>query len=157
MISLTPIKFFKFFKKYAIAKKIYGYVRNEEQKKEVLELNLVDEVVDIETMKMKCDLVVLGVAVDTIIDFFPQLLDIKRETTIMDMGSTKEFIVKNIPESIRENFVAAHPMVGTEKNGPKAAIDDFYEGNTIVFCNTEDNDITHSNKVLQIFQEICDS
>ena len=50
----------------------------------------------------------------------------------------KEFIIKNIPNSIRKNFIAAHPMVGTEKSGPRAAIDDFYEGHTVVLCDTCD-------------------
>jgi len=141
-------------KKYAIAEKVYGYVRNDDQKKEVLDLNLVDEVASIETLKKECDLIVLAVPVDTIINFIPQLLDINEKTTIMDMGSTKEFIVKNVPSSIRKNFVAAHPMVGTEKNGPKAAIDNFYEGHTIVLCDIKDNDKYHVDKVFGIFQEI---
>lgn len=141
-------------KKYGIAKKVYGYVRNEDQKKEVLDLKLVDEVVDFETLKKKSDLIVLAVAVDTIINFIPQLLDIDSKTTVMDLGSTKEFIIKNIPSSIRKNFIAAHPMVGTEKNGPKAAIDNFYEGHTVVLCNMEDNDTYHSDIALTLFQEI---
>ena len=134
--------------------KLYGYVRNEDQKQEVLDLKLVDEVVDFETLKKESDLIVLAVPVDTIISFIPQLLDIDSKTTVMDLGSTKEFIIKNIPSSIRKNFIAAHPMVGTEKNGPKAAIDNFYEGHTVVLCNMEDNDTYHSNIALQLFQEI---
>lgn len=141
-------------KKYGIAKKVYGCVRNEAQKKEVLDLHLVDEVVDIETLKKESDLIVLAVPVDTIINFIPQLLDVDNETTIMDLGSTKEFIVKNVPAEIRKNFIAAHPMVGTEKNGPKAAIDDFYEGHTVVLCNLEDNESHHVSKALNLFQEI---
>jgi len=141
-------------KKYGIAKKVYGCVRNETQKQEVMDLNLVDEVVDIETLKKESDLIVLAVPVDTIINFIPQLLNIDNDTTIMDLGSTKEFIVKNVPEQIRKNFIAAHPMVGTEKNGPKAAIDDFYEGHTVVLCNLEDNDKQHVSKAMNLFQEI---
>jgi len=141
-------------KKYGIAKKVYGCVRNEAQKKEVLDLQLVDEVVDIETLKKESDLIVLAVPVNTIISFIPQLLDVDKDTTIMDLGSTKEFIVKNLPVEIRKNFIAAHPMVGTEKNGPKAAIDDFYEGHTVVLCNLEDNEEQHVSKALNLFQEI---
>ena len=141
-------------KKYGIAKKVYACVRNEAQKKEVLDLQLVDEVVDIETLKKESDLIVLSVPVDTIINYIPQLLDVDKDTTIMDLGSTKEFIVKNVPSEIRKNFIAAHPMVGTEKNGPKAAIDNFYEGHTVVLCNLEDNETHHVSKALSLFQEI---
>lgn len=141
-------------KKYAIAKKVYGYARSEKTKQEILELNLVDELVDIKTLKEKSDLIVLATPVDSIIAILPELLDIDEKTTIMDLGSTKEFIINNVPKSIRNNFIAAHPMTGTEKNGPKAAIDDLYEGKTVVLCNLEDNGNLHVNRAFKVFQEI---
>lgn len=141
-------------KKYGIAKKIYGYARSEKTKKEILELNLVDELVDIKTLKEKSDLIVLATPVDSIIEMLPEFLDIDEKTTIMDLGSTKEFIIKNVPASIRNNFIAAHPMTGTEKNGPKAAIDNLYEGKTVVLCNLEDNGNLHVNRAFKLFQEI---
>ena len=144
----------KALKKYALATKIYGYARSEKTKKEILELNLVDEIATIDTIKEKCDLIVLAMPVDNIIAFFPNLLDIKDDTTIMDLGSTKVFIIKNIPHTIRTNFVAAHPMCGNEKFGPKAAMDNLYEGKTIVLCDLEANDDLHKNRVITLFQEI---
>ncbi len=141
-------------KKYGIAKKVFGYINNEKNKKDILELKLVDEIVDLKTLKKESDVIILAIPVDAIIDMFPSLLDIDEKTTIIDMGSTKEHIVKNIPKNIRENFVPAHPMTGTEKSGPKAAIDDLYEGKTVVLCNLEKNGNTHVNKAFRIFQEI---
>lgn len=141
-------------KKYGIAKNVYGYVNKEETKKEVLELKLVDEIVDLETLKKVSDVIILAIPVDAIIGMFPQLMDISKETTIIDMGSTKEFIVNNIPFEIRENFIAAHPMTGTEKSGPKAAIDELYEGKTVVLCNLEKNGNNHVNRAFRIFQSI---
>ncbi|AXH15045.1 prephenate dehydrogenase [Malaciobacter mytili] len=141
-------------KRYGIAKKVLGYINNEKNKKDVLELKLVDEIVDLETLKKESDVIILAVPVDAIIEMFPSFLDIDEKTTIIDMGSTKEYIVKNIPEEIRENFVPAHPMTGTEKSGPKAAIDDLYEGKTVVLCNLEKNGNTHVNKAFRIFQGI---
>ncbi len=141
-------------KRYGIAKKVLGYINNEKNKKDVLELKLVDEIVDLETLKKESDVIILSIPVDAIIDMFPSFLDIDEKTTIIDMGSTKEYIVKNIPEKIRENFVPAHPMTGTEKSGPKAAIDDLYEGKTVVLCNLEKNGNIHVNKAFRIFQGI---
>jgi prephenate dehydrogenase len=141
-------------KRYGIANKVYGYVNKEKTKQEVLELDLVDELVDLNTLKQCCDIIVLAIPVDAIIAMFPQFLDISSETTIIDLGSTKQFIVNNVPASIRENFIAAHPMTGTEKFGPKAAIDGLYEGKTVVLCNLEKNENTHVNKAFRIFQGI---
>lgn len=141
-------------KKYSIAKNVYGYVSRESTKKEVLELGLVDEVLDLNTLKERSDVIILAIPVDAIIEMFPQFLDISKDTTVIDLGSTKEFIIENVPESIREQFIAAHPMTGTEKSGPKAAIDELYEGKTVVLCNLEKNENTHVNKAFRIFQGI---
>ena len=141
-------------KRYGISKKVYGFTNSEKNKKEIEELGLVDELVDLETLKKVSDVIILSIPVDAIISMFPNFLDIGEKTTIIDMGSTKEYIVKNIPPKIRKNFIAAHPMTGTEKNGPKAAIDNLYEGKTVVLCDLEDNENMHVNKAFKIFQEI---
>lgn len=141
-------------KRYGISKKVYGFTNSEKNKKEIEELGLVDELVDLETLKKVSDVIILSIPVDAIISMFPNFLDIGEKTTIIDMGSTKEYIVKNIPSKIRKNFIAAHPMTGTEKNGPKAAIDNLYEGKTVVLCDLEDNANMHVNKAFKIFQEI---
>ncbi|WP_368030109.1 prephenate dehydrogenase [Arcobacter sp. s6] len=141
-------------KRYGIAKKVYGFTNSEKNKKDILDLKLVDELVDLETLKKVSDVIILAIPVDAIIGMFPDFLDIDENTTIIDMGSTKEYIVKNIPNKIRKNFVAAHPMTGTEKSGPKAAIDNLYEGKTVVLCDLEDNTELHINKAYEIFQAI---
>ena len=141
-------------KRYGISKKVYGFTNSEKNKKEIEELGLVDDLVDLETLKKVSDVIILSIPVDAIISMFPNFLDINEKTTIIDMGSTKEYIVKNIPPKIRKNFIAAHPMTGTEKNGPKAAIDNLYEGKTVVLCDLEDNANMHVNKAFKIFQEI---
>ncbi len=153
-LGLMGGSFAKAVKKYSIATKVYGFARSEKSKKEIEELNLVDELTDIKTIKDNCDLIVLAIPVDNIISMMPEFLDIKDKTTIMDLGSTKEFIIKNVPAKIRKNFIAAHPMTGTEKSGPKAAIDNLYEGKTVVLCNLEENENKHVNRAFKVFQEI---
>ena len=141
-------------KKYGIAKNVYGYARNKKTAKEIEELGLVDELLSLDELKKKSDVIILAIPVDSIIAMFDELKDISQNITIMDLGSTKEIIVKNIPKEIRKNFVATHPMTGTEKFGPKAAIDGLYEGKTVVLCDLEDNDELHKERAIKIFQDI---
>jgi prephenate dehydrogenase len=141
-------------KKYGIAKKVYGYARTPKTIDEIKDLKLVDELMSLENLKAKSDVIILAIPVDAILTLLPQLGDVNSKTTIIDLGSTKEMITKNIPSIIRENFVAAHPMTGTEKFGPKAAMDDLYEGKTVVFCDLEANKNIHVNRAFKIFQEI---
>ncbi|MDX3959481.1 prephenate dehydrogenase [Aliarcobacter skirrowii] len=153
-LGLMGGSFAKAVKRYGIASKVYGFTNSQKNKKEIEELGLVDELVDLNTLKDICDVIILSIPVDAIISMFPSFIDIKKDTTIIDMGSTKEYIIKNIPPQIRENFIAAHPMTGTEKSGPKAAIDNLYEGKTVVFCDLEENTNKHVNRAFKIFQEI---
>lgn len=141
-------------KKYAIAKNVYGYARTPKTIEEIKELNLVDELMSLNELKKKSDIIILAIPVDSIIEMIDDLKDISNETTIMDLGSTKEKIVQNIPNEIRRNFIAAHPMTGTEKFGPKAAIDGLYEGRTVVLCDLEDNDDLHKERATNLFQDI---
>ena len=144
----------KALKKYAIAKKVYGYARTPKTIEEIKELNLVDELMSLEELKQKSDVIILAIPVDSIIKMLDEFSDIDDKTTIIDMGSTKEIITQNIPKEIRENFIAAHPMTGTEKFGPKAAIDNLYEGRTVVLCDLEQNNNLHVNRAFKIFQDI---
>ncbi len=46
-------------------------------------------------------------------------------------------------------------MTGTEKFGPKAAIDGLYEGGkAVVLCDLEENEELHKQRAIKIFQEI---
>ncbi len=141
-------------KKYGIAENVYGYARTAKTIEEIKELNLVDELMNFEELKEKSDVIILAIPVDSIIAMIDDLKDISSNTTIMDLGSTKEKIVSHIPKEIRTNFIAAHPMTGTEKFGPRAAIDGLYEGKAVVLCDLEENEEIHKQRAIKIFQEI---
>ena len=57
---------------------------------------------------------------------------------MIDVGSTKAQICKavtNHPK--RAQFVAAHPLAGTENSGPEAALVDLFRGKTNIICDKE--------------------
>lgn len=141
-------------KKYKIAKYIYGYARTPKTIQEIKELNLVDELLSFEELLKKSDVVILAIPVDTILDLMPKLTVVSKDTTIIDLGSTKKIIVDNIPSKIRNNFVAAHPMTGTEKFGPKASVEGLYENKIVVLCDLDKNDDLHKNRAINIFTKI---
>lgn len=153
-LGLMGGSFAKSIKKYGIAKNVYGYARTPKTIKEIKELNLVDELLSLSELKKKSDVIILAIPVDSILSILEEFNDIDDNTTLIDMGSTKEIIIQNIPQSIRKNFVAAHPMTGTEKFGPKAAIDNLYEKRIVVLCDLEENGNLHKDRALTIFQEI---
>ena len=153
-LGLMGGSFAKALKKYSICKNVYGYARTSKTQEKILELELVDRLLPLDELKKECDVIILAIPVDSIISLMEDLQDIPENTTIIDMGSTKEIIVKNIPKKIRKNFVAAHPMTGTEKFGPEAAMDGLYEGKAVVLCDLEENEESHKQRAIDIFQQI---
>ena len=125
--------------------KIIGSDHNERHRKEALELNLVEKFVEFEEIK-ECDIIVLAIPVNGVISTLSRLEGIKESATVIDLGSTKELIVKAVPQEFRKNFVAAHPMTGTENFGPTAAIEKLYSDKVVVLCDLEDSG-THQQEV----------
>ena len=115
---------------------IIGYDHNEQHQKDALNLQLVEKIATFEEVK-QADVIFLAIPVNGIIAALQDLTDVAPTTTIIDLGSTKEKIVASVPAQIRHNFVAAHPMTGTENFGPYAAIEGLYEEKVVVLCDLE--------------------
>jgi prephenate dehydrogenase len=152
-LGLMGGSFGKALKKYSLATRRVGYDHNLTHQKEAITLDLVDEIVELEQLK-ECDVIVLAIPVDAIISFLPKLVGVKNTTTIIDFGSTKELIVKNIPKDLKQNYIPGHPMTGTEKFGPSAAIDELYENKTMVLCDLDKCANIHKQRAITIFEAL---
>lgn len=133
--------------------KIVGSDHNTKHQKEALALNLVEEIVELDTIK-KCDIIILAIPVNGVINTLNNLQDVSESTTIIDLGSTKEIIVNAVPKTIRKNFVAAHPMTGTENFGPSAAIEHLYKEKVVVLCDLEESGKHQQEVAVRLFSGI---
>ena len=153
-LGLMGGSFGKALKKYGLASSIVGYDHNKNHQNEALSLKLVDKIVDLDEL-IASDIIVLSIPVDAIVDFMPKLIpSAKYNSTIIDFGSTKETIVRSIPKELKHNYIPAHPMTGTEKFGPSAAIDELYENKTMVLCDIENTNEIHKNRAIKIFSHL---
>ena len=117
-------------------------------------MGLVDEITEsLETLKL-CDIIFLSIPVDGIISVAQELGSLDVNCTVIDLGSTKEKISLSIPQEIRQNFVAAHPMTGTEKFGPTAALDDLYTNKVVVLCDLEKSGSHQESVAKKLFTDI---
>ncbi|MFT7004327.1 MAG: prephenate dehydrogenase [Sulfurimonas sp.] len=140
-------------KKLDFIDEIVGSDHNKEHQKQALELKLVSKIIDFKDIK-EYDVIFLAIPVDGVISALNNLEDVSEKTTIIDLGSTKSKIVASVPTSIRKNFVAAHPMTGTEQFGPKAAIEGLYENQVVVLCNLEDSGKLQQTTSKKIFKAL---
>ncbi len=77
------------------------------------------------------DLVVIATPADTVGDLVVRIAGhLKPGALVTDAASTKGHIARVAHAAMPEgrHFVAAHPMAGSEKNGPGAAREDLFEG-----------------------------
>ena len=134
---------------------VYGIDNNEVHIQQALELGVIDKKATI-TELTNAEMAVLAIPVDTTIKVLPEVLDnISDETIVFDAGSTKEDIcleVKNHPK--RRNYLAVHPIAGTEFSGPKAAIKGLYKNKTNIICEVEDTAFKLQEKALNLFSDL---
>ena len=133
--------------------KVVGFDHNLSHCEEALKLSLVHDIVSFAQIKQS-DVIILAIPVGGIIAVLQLLQDIPSTTTIIDLGSTKAEIVASVPAHIRPNFIAAHPMTGTEKFGPSAALQNLYHDKIVVLCDTDNSADMHKNRAIQIFSHI---
>jgi len=131
-----------------------GLDHNEKHCEEALKLGLVDEIAETLDEIKHCDVIILTIPVDGIIAVAKALTDIDPQCTIIDFGSTKKKISESIPSEIRENFITAHPMTGTEKFGPSAAEKDLYTDKVVVLCDMEKSGIYQQEIAKKLFSDI---
>lgn len=134
---------------------IYGIDKNETHLIEALAIGIVDQKATYKDL-YKADLVVLAVPVDVAVNELPKVLDsVSDFSVVMDVGSTKKAICKavdNHPK--RRNFLATHPIAGTEFSGPKAAILNLFKNKTNIICEVEKTASKLQEQVLDVFVKI---
>ncbi len=119
---------------------------------QALELGLVDAMVTLEEAVGSSQLIILAVPVNVVEKLLPGILDLVVKQVVMEVGSTKEGILRVIAKHPKRcRMVATHPMWGTEFSGPSAAIKEAFSGKATVICNREENDIDAINMVENLY------
>jgi prephenate dehydrogenase len=138
-----------------MASAIYGVEANPVHAATAVQTGLVDEVLPLEEAIRAAEVVVLSIPVDAAVSLLPDILNLVSHQIVFDVGSTKFQIVdcvKNHPH--RNRFVATHPMWGTEKSGPTAALPDAFKQKAVVVCDQESSGTDALEWVEQLYQSM---
>lgn len=134
---------------------VYGVDNNENHLQQALALGVIDEAATLENVS-DADFVIVSVPVDVAITVLPEVLDLIGENTIVfEVGSTKVPICEAVSSHPkRRNFIATHPIAGTEFSGPSAAITGLFQGKTNIICEVERTAFKLQEKALDLFKAI---
>lgn len=124
-----------------ISSRLIGVENNKLHAEKALELELVDEMLPLDDAIRFSDVIILATPVDTMVTLLPEVLDKVNNEIVVDLGSTKSQLVDAVKDHPkRGRYVAAHPMWGTEYNGPQAAVRGAFEKVAVAICNAKDSD-----------------
>ena len=134
---------------------IFGIDKDPENLKKAKELGLIEKVSGFDKLQ-EAEVVIVAVPVDASANVIIKVLDnINDDALVFDAGSTKQAICEALSEHPRRrNFLAAHPIAGTEFSGPEAAISNLYENKTNIICEVEKTAFKLQERALDIFRKL---
>jgi len=134
---------------------IYGIDTNEAHLEEALKLGVIDKRATLDSLDI-ADVVIVSIPVDVQLEIIPNILDtINDDCLLIDVGSTKEQICNVLEKhSKRRNYLATHPIAGTEFSGPSAAHRGLFDKKTNIICEVEKTAFKLQEKALEIFAKL---
>lgn len=135
--------------------KLLGVDNKPEHLEQALELGLVDAAATTDQIH-NAELVVLAIPVHATAKLLAEILSkVGDKTLVVDMGSTKSAICEAVSEhENRRNYLAMHPIAGTEFSGPSAAISGLFEGKTNIICEVEKTSLPLQERGLELCREL---
>jgi prephenate dehydrogenase len=132
---------------------VFGIDKNPEHLKKAKALGIIDDEIAFSEIHT-ASVVIISVPVDKIPAVALNVLDgIENDTLVFDVGSVKNNIclaIENHPK--RKNYVAAHPLAGTEFSGPEAAILQLFDNKVNIICEPDKSDWKVLDKAISLFK-----
>ena len=144
-------------RKHELAKEISVCEVNPEYRRKAAELALADEYTGEASDAVKdADLVMLCAPVGATAEIIKKIAPhLTKGTIISDVGSVKMSVLKDalphLPEGVE--FVAGHPVAGTENSGPAAGFAELFEGRWCILTPTEKNTPEALKKISAMWQK----
>ena len=134
---------------------VFGIDTNNSHLDEAIQLGIIDNKANYNDLK-NADFVMVSIPVDVAVNELPKILDaVSDQCIVIDVGSTKSDICKAIDSHPkRRNFLATHPIAGTEFSGPKAAITNLFQNKTNIICEVEKTAFKLQEKALKVFSDL---
>ena len=143
-------------KDMGLAKRVIGVSRTQGSLKKAIDLGLIDETLDLEQAVSNSNLIYVAIPVDVTIPVVLQIMNqLKPGQIVLDAGSTKQALCTAVAEHpMRKQFVATHPMWGTEYSGPEAAVRGAFAGRACVICEKEKSDKGAVDAVENLYRQL---
>ena len=135
--------------------KIIGVDLNKGHQKKALQHGLVDEICELHEGVEKADFIIISTPVNVSPDVLQHVLNMVDHQIVIDVGSTKEKIIEKIHlHPKRKQFVATHPIAGTEFSGPDSAHIGLFKNKINIICNKEESSKYAIDKTIELYNHL---
>ena len=124
------------------ADRVTGVENDKVNAEAALKIGLADVIMGLEDCVACSDVIVLAIPVGSAMTMLPRILDLVAGTgkLVIDVCSVKECLCQAAKGHVaRGQYVATHPMAGTEYSGPWAAMPGLFDGRACIFCDVEES------------------
>ncbi len=141
-------------RKAGLTTEIVGVDLNSRNAERAVELGIVDRIEMEDRALSSSDMIILSIPVGAICALLPEILDaIHKNAVVIDVGSTKAMICRSVANHPnRKQFVAGHPLAGTENSGPDAALTGLFKDKVNIVCEREKSSDEALAKAASAFQ-----
>lgn len=134
---------------------LIGVDNDRKHSEKALAMELVDEVLPLDEAIRQSEVIILAIPVNAIERELSCILDRVDDQIIIDLGSTKRRLIEAVKNHRkRGRYVAAHPMWGTENQGPEAARRDAFISKAAVICDPDASDADAVAWTRHMFEKI---
>jgi prephenate dehydrogenase len=134
---------------------IIGVDDNVIHQNEALKHGIVDEIGSLEYAIEKSSLIILATPVNISSKIIVAVMDQLTTQIMFDVGSTKEQLVALIKNhKKRAQFVATHPIAGTEYSGPKSAHIGLFNEKVTIICDQKDSNPEAVEKIISLYKTL---
>ena len=113
---------------------------------------------NIDTDIEQADLIIIATPVAQIQNILKTIYpSLSSRTIVIDVGSTKSNIINFAKEELKEKFsqfVGSHPIAGSERHGPAAAITNLFKGKDIILTPEAETDSNKLKSIIEFWEDL---
>jgi len=132
-----------------------GIDSNDMHLQKAIQLKIIDHKAEDDDF-MNANLVIISIPVDNAQNSIENCLEkVGEHTLVIDMGSTKQQLCEGLAKHPRRHqFLASHPIAGTEFSGPESAFETLFDHKTMIVCEIEKTDPKLQTLAMDCFQNM---
>ena len=106
----------------------------------------------------QADLIIIATPVAQIQNILKTIYpSLSSKTIVIDVGSTKSNIINFAKEELKEKFsqfIGSHPIAGSERHGPAAAITNLFKGKDIILTPEAETDSNKIKSIIEFWEDL---